>query len=217
MLEPHTACLLVDYYEGFLSDQDLDRFRRNVTARYTEGTLSRLLRAGSPQARRAAVLALGITGSFRVNTSVGRSLRDPDPTVRALAQSALWAIWFRADTPENNAMLEEVQTLIGRERYRQAVQLATQLIERAPNFAEAYNQRAIALFAEGKFEESAADCQRVIARNPYHIGALSGMGQCYLILGRRADALATFKQALKVQPYSTDLRERVALLEAAED
>ncbi len=217
VLEPQTACLLVDYYEGFLSDQNLDKFRQNVTARYTEGTLSRLLRAGSPQARRAAVLALGITGSFRVNSSVGRSLRDPDPTVRALAQSALWAIWFRADTPENNVMLEQVQMLIGRESYREAAILASRLIERAPNFAEAYNQRAITHFAEKRFEESAEDCQRVLARNPYHIGALSGMGQCYLILGRRADALATFKQALKVQPYSVDLRERIALLEAAED
>jgi len=217
MLEPRTACLLVDYYEGFLSDQDLEKFRQNVTSRYSEGTLARLLRTGSPQARRAAVLALGIMGSFQINSSVGRSLRDPDPTVRALAQSALWAIWFRADTPENNALLDEVQTLIGRERYRDARSLATRLIERSPNFAEAYNQRAIAFFAEQKFEESARDCQRVLARNPYHIGALSGLGQCYLILDRRADALATFKQALKIQPFSVDLRERVALLEAAED
>jgi tetratricopeptide (TPR) repeat protein len=217
MLEPHTASLLVDYYESFLSNQDLDKFRQSVTARYTEGTLSRLLRTGSPQARRAAVLALGVNGSFRVNAAVGRSLRDSDPTVRALAQSALWAIWFRADSPENNAMLEEIQTLIGRERYRDAVKLATRLIDRSPSFAEAYNQRAIAEFAEGKFEESAEDCERALARNPYHIGALAGMGQCYLILGRRAEALKTFKRALEVQPYSADLRERVDLLEAAED
>lgn len=217
MLEPHTASLLVDYYEGFLSDQDLDKFRQNVTSRYTEGTLSRLLRNGSHQARRAAVLALGVMGSFRSNASVGRALRDSDPTVRALAQSALWAIWFRADTPENNALLEDVQTLIGKERYREARLKATHLIERAPEFAEAYNQRAIAYFAEQNFVESAADCNRVLARNPYHIGALAGLGQCYLILDQRADALATFRRALKVQPYSADLRERVAFLEAAED
>lgn len=216
MPEPHSASLLVSYYETFLRDHDLDGFRRQVLERYTEGTLARVAASGDVQSRRAAVLALGLVGTFGVNDVVGRALRDRDPVVRSLANNALWAIWFRADTPENNATLERVRGLIQRQRIDEARELATRLIARAPGFAEAYNQRAIAYFFLGRFEESAADCRRVLERNPYHFGALSGLGQCYVKLNQRREALKIFRRALKLQPYSEGLREAVATLEAEE-
>src|SRR5690349_10069418 len=42
MLEPHTGSLLVDYYETYLRDHNIDAFRQHVSARYMEGTLARL-------------------------------------------------------------------------------------------------------------------------------------------------------------------------------
>src|SRR5436309_1362761 len=146
MLEPYTASLLVDYYEAFRRDQDLNAFRINVLGRYTEGTLARVVQSGDKPSRRAAVLALGLVGGYKVNDVVGRALRDPDPAVRSLAENALWAIWFRAGSPEENAMLQQVQDLIHRGRFAEAQDLATRLIARAPDFVEAYNQRAIAAF-----------------------------------------------------------------------
>lgn len=217
MLEPHTAALLVDYFDTFLRDQDIEGFRRSVQARYTEGTLARLTHAGGAKARRAAVLALGLVGSFEANQVVAQRLRDSDPVVRDLALNALWAIWFRADSPENNALLEEVRDLINHERLREAVDLATRLIERTPDFAEAYNQRAIALFFLDRFAESAADCRRTLRRNPYHVGALAGLGKCYIELGRRDAALATFQRALHLQPYDAGLRQTIAAIRAADD
>ena len=213
MPEPDAPPLLVHYFESYLGDQDIEAFRLNVTARYNEGSLTRLARSQSAKARRAAILALGLVGSFEANAAVARGLRDPDATVRNLANSALWAIWFRADTPENNAALEEAHDLINRRRFDEAEALATRLVERAPKFAEAYNQRAIALFLRGRFAESEADCRRALELNPYHIGALGGLGQCYLRLDRRDEALATFRRALKLQPFSEGLRETVAALE----
>jgi tetratricopeptide (TPR) repeat protein len=209
--------LLVSYYETFLRDQDANAFSGLVMARYNEGTLGRLVRSGDTQARRAAVLALGLIGSYQANATVAHALKDADPTVRDLAQGALWVIWFRADSPENNAMLERVAALLKRQRPDEAEALATALIARAPTFAEAYNQRAIAVFLQGRFADSATDCRRVLERNPYHIGALAGLGRCYLQLGRRAEALQTFRRALKLQPHSAALRETVTALEAEAD
>jgi tetratricopeptide (TPR) repeat protein len=214
MFEPHTGSLLVEFYDAFLRDQDIEQFRKQVAIRYTEGTLTRLVESGGTQARRAAVLALGLFGSYQANATVARALRDSDLTVRRLASDALWAIWFRADTPENNKTLEEVSHLIGNHRPEQAETLATRLISASPNFAEAYNQRAIAHFAQNHFEESAADCRRVLERNPYHFGALSGLAQCQLQLGQRSEALKTLRRALRLQPYSEGLREMVSRLEA---
>jgi tetratricopeptide (TPR) repeat protein len=216
MPDQPAVSLLVDYYETFLRDHDLEAFQRQVTLRYGEGTLARVVRMGDIQGRRAAVLALGLVGSFEVNEVVGRALRDPDPAVRSLADNALWAIWFRADSAENNATLEKVRVLISRQRPDLAVELATRLIARSPKFAEAFNQRAIAYFMLQQFEQSASDCRRVLELNPYHFGALGGLGQCYLRLNLRREALKTYRRALKLQPYSEGLREFVATLEAEE-
>jgi len=216
MWEPQTGSLLVEYYEVFLRDRDVDQFRDRVLARYTEGTLGRVLTSSSSVvARRAAVLALGVAGSFEESNSIlGRAMRDTDPVVRTMAESALWAVWFRADTPENNEALDEIRLLIGNRRLDAATKLASRLIARSPKFAEAYNQRAIALFIQGRFAESAADCQRVLELNPYHIGAVSGLAQCQIQLNQPQEALRSLRRALKLQPHSQSISDSIQVLEA---
>ncbi|GAC1464354.1 MAG: hypothetical protein NVSMB9_02930 [Isosphaeraceae bacterium] len=216
MLEPHTGSLLVDYYESFLRDHDIDRYREHVASRYMEGTLARLIDSPDPQTRRASVLALGLYGTFQVNAAVARALRDNDPTVRSLADNALWAIWFRADTPENNETLEKVGTLISQQRFEDAIELSTRLVERAPRFAEAYNQRAIAEYHLGRFKESRDDCQLVLERNPFHFGALAGLAKCQLRRGEREPAIATLRRASKLQPFHEDVKQLISTLESNE-
>ena len=216
MLEPHTGSLLVDYYENYLRDHDLDSFHQHVASHYMEGTLARLVESSHLQSRRAAIFSLGLFGSFEVNASVAKGLKDKDPSVRSLAESALWAIWFRADLPENNALLERVGSLISRQKFAEAVRAATFLIEKSPSFAEAYNQRAIAHFYLGDFQESAEDCKRALERNPYHTGALFGLAKCQLRLDQTNEALETLKRSLSLQPFNQDIRRLVASLEAGE-
>jgi tetratricopeptide (TPR) repeat protein len=213
MLEPRTGSLLVDYYETYLRDHDIEAFRLHVSARYMEGTLARLIDSPNPQDRRAAVLALGLFGSFSANAAVAKALRDSDPTVRSLADNALWAIWFRADSPENNATLERVGRLISQQRFEDAVSLASKLIERAPRFAEAYNQRAIAEYYLGRFKESADDCRLVLERNPYHVGALAGLAKCQIRSGQREPAIETLRRSSKLQPFNEDLKQWISALE----
>jgi len=215
MSEAHNGSLLVEYFKAFLHDRDLDAFGNRVSARYNEGTLCRILSISADvAARRAAVLSLGIFGSFdQSNSALGKALRDGDAAVRSMAEDALWAVWFRADTPEHNRLLESVRLAIGREELVAAEVLVTRLIAAAPNFAEAYNQRAIIYFHQGRFRESVQDCQSVLSRNPYHFGAISGMAECQLRLKRHRDALETLRRALKLQPYHASLRETIRLLE----
>ena len=216
MWESLTGSLLVDYYETFLRDRDLGQFRDQVTARYTEATLVRVLTSSpSVTLRRASVLALGVTGGFeQSNAALGRALRDDDPIVRTTAESALWAIWFRADSPENNQKLDEIRLLIAQNRGDAAVKAASRLIAQAPKYAEAYNQRAIAFFTQGRYAESAEDCLRVIELNPFHIGAISGLVQCQLQLNQPREALQTLHRAAKLQPHSSSIRSSIEYLEA---
>jgi len=215
MAEEHSGSLLVDYFKTFLEDRDLESFRERVAARYNEGALGRIL-AGSPSvaARRAAVVSLGLLGTFDQSNSVlGRALKDADPAVRSMTESALWEIWFRAASPEQNQMLEQVRHAIGRQRFDVAETLASRLIEQAPAFAEAYNQRAIIHFQQGRFAESVHDCRLVLRHNPYHFGALAGMVECQLQLNRPQEALKTLRQSLKLQPYNNSIRDLIRELE----
>jgi tetratricopeptide (TPR) repeat protein len=215
MSDAHAGSLLVEYFKEFLHKRDLDEFRNRVTARYSEGTLGRIL-AASPDvaARRSAVLALGLIGSFeQSNAILGKALRDDDLAVRSMAEDALWAVWFRADTPEHNRLLEQVRHSISREQLDQAEALLARLIADAPNFVEAYNQRAFVYFLQGRFAESALDCQHVIERNPYHIGAIEGLAKCQLGLNRPRDALKSLRRALKLRPHNSALRASIRDLE----
>ncbi|MDR3638842.1 MAG: tetratricopeptide repeat protein [Isosphaeraceae bacterium] len=113
--------------------------------------------------------------------------------------------------------MERIRGLLTQERMEEAIELASKLTTRCPKFAEAYNQRAIARFVLGQFEESATDCRQVLELNPYHFGALGGLAQCQLRLNQRQEAIKTLRRALKLQPFSETLRESIAALEAQGD
>jgi tetratricopeptide (TPR) repeat protein len=215
MSEKHNGALLLAYFKTFLDDRDGAAFRDRVSARYNEGTLGRILASSpDPAARRAAVLSLGILGSFKGSNAVlAHALCDNDQTVRSMAEDALWAIWYRAGSPEHNQMLSQVRRSISRQQLEQAEALVDRLVKAAPDFAEAYNQRAIIYFLQGRFAESVSDCQTVLERNPYHFGAISGLAQCQIQLNRPRDALKALRRALKLQPYHATLREDIRLLE----
>lgn len=214
MSEPAQRSLLIAYYEELLAGEDVDAFKQQVRSRYAESTLCRIARGGDPMSRRAALLSLGLVGTMESNAVVASALADEDGSVREIAEKALWSLWFRADSPENNAALEKISKLIGRGRTESAIVQATELIGRSPDFAEAYNQRAIALFAEGRFAESAEDCRRVLDRNPYHFGAMGGLAQCYMRLGRREEALEVYRRASRLQPHDLGLRQLIRFMEA---
>jgi tetratricopeptide (TPR) repeat protein len=208
--------LLVESFETVLKDQDVEAFRTRVDARYPEESLTRIL-ASSPdvRARRAAALAAGLSASFRVsNAAVAKGLKDGDAAVRNLTENALWAIWFRAGTPEHNKAIAEVSRLIGERELDRAIEKATTLIDKAPDFAEAYNQRAIAHYLKGENAESIEDCRKVLERNPYHFGALTGMAGCYRALGQPRKMLSTLRQALRVRPHDEAIAESIKRLEA---
>lgn len=190
----------------------LSKFQKKTAERYSEGTLQRLMDCPDPQARRAAVLALGLMGTMDSNKALAGRLRDDDRQVRQLANDALWSIWFRGDSAEHSAELQRVIAL--RDRAKALAGLDA-LIRKAPKFAEAYNQRAILYFRMNEFEKAIADCEKVLQFNPYHYGALSGMGQAQLNLRRPQAALKSFRKALQINPHLEGVQDTIRALENA--
>lgn len=218
--------LLLDYYNRLPQltpgdDEDLwtagvqegmREFRDRVREKYTEGTLQRLLHHEDVRVRRAAVLSLSFVGTMASNAAVAACLTDADMLVQRFAADTLWEIWFRAGTEEQNLRLQQALCQRDDDRVRRALD---ELIQSAPDFAEPYNQRAILFFRRGEYSRSIADCETALRLNPYHYGAASGMGQCYLRLKKPRAALRAFRQALEINPNLDNLRETVqALMEA---
>jgi tetratricopeptide (TPR) repeat protein len=187
-------------------------FRQAIRNNYTESTLQRLLCHPQPMARRAAVLALGLIGTMDSNAAMAAALRDTDSLVLRFAQDAMWEIWLRGTTIDDAWQLRQTLQL---NDFSQKMAALNDLIQTAPEFAEAYNQRAILYFSRGEFGESASDCKLTLRLNPYHFAAAAAMGQCYLKLRKPRAALRAFRQALEINPGLDDLQAAVQALQEA--
>ncbi len=204
---------LVKLFQDYLNDEDSASFIQAVSQHYTTATLERLARYGSRIGRRASVLALGFLGGYESNHVLGRALRDPDRGVRLLAENGIRQLWFQAGNEPQRQRLTVVARMIASDEFHRAAQLAGALIDEAPWFAEAWNQRAIAYFHMGRFEDSANDCHQTLELNPYHFGAAVGMAHCYLEMNDAFAALECFRRALKLNPDMEGVRAQVAYLE----
>ena len=189
-------------------------FRAGVRERYNEGTLARLLSSDNVRTRRAAVLAIGLIGTIDVNPAVAAVLHDDDPLVQRFAADALWELWFRGGTLEQNRKLQ--QAVRDKDPIKVRAELDS-LIRQAPGFAEPYNQRAIWFFKRGEYTRAVEDCESVLRLNPYHFGAAAGLGQCLLKLNKPRGALRAFRNAIEINPGLEHLRDTIRSLEEAID
>ena len=176
--------------------------------------LADLRRADDAEARRAAVRALAATGVMADLPAMAQALRDSDPMVRALTETAMWEVWSRSGDAEVDALfargVEQLQT----RQLDDAVSTFTRIIARRPDFAEAWNKRATAYFLLGEYQKSLADCDQVMSRNPYHWGALSGYGMIYVEIDQPGRAVEYFEKALAVNPNLTSVQQAIETLKA---
>ena len=131
-------------------------------------------------------------------------LKSDGQTVRETATQKLWQLWFEQKGVVGVQILNRSRLLIDAGDIDQAELILTQLIQTMPDFAEAWNQRAILYFMEHRHRKAISDCQQAIRLNPFHFGALHGMGLCHLLLAEHRQAAQAFRQALEIQPHSVE-------------
>ncbi|MDA7978823.1 MAG: tetratricopeptide repeat protein [Pirellulales bacterium] len=210
------TALLERFYQQYLIDQNSTSFIRQMTRKYSIGTLERLARsAARREVRRAAALSLGYVGNYESNAALGMALIDEDRGVRLVAENGIRSLWTRDGNDSQRQLLGIVMRLIASRQFAEAIDRASELLEEAPWFAEAWNQRAIAAYSLSEYESSISDCHEALEYNPYHFAAASGMGQCHLQLNDRANALECFRRALKLNPNLEGIRANIVHLERA--
>ena len=193
------------------AEEAIREFRKLAEKRYSEGTLCRIVASSEdPQARRAAAFALGFVGTMASNPVVALVLRtDSDDQVRRFAVDSLWEIWFRGDSiPQGR----ELRLALSLNDSAQQLAALDDVIGMYPDFAEAYNQRAIVWFRRGQHAKAIADCEETLRLNPHHFGAASGLGQCHLRMNRPHAALRSLALALDLNPTLNHLAETIQSL-----
>jgi tetratricopeptide (TPR) repeat protein len=170
-----------------------------------QAALLERLRNGAVEERRLAAERLGEIGDDGATTALVQALRDPDSTVRSEAHDSLWAIWHRSGDPAIDHLLAQGIALMQSGRLPESVAVFSDVIARAPAFAEGWNKRATAYYLMGELDRSLADCEEVVKRNPVHFGALSGFGLIYLQKEDLPRAAEYFEKALAVDPTLTQV------------
>ena len=186
-----------------------------LTSKYSENVLIDYLQNDDPLVSRAAAIALGLIGGMNVAPALVESLKNDDLRSSLNAEIALWHVWSRSGDDSVDKMLKAGKRCLENENFSEAIEQFTQVIETAPDFAEAYNQRAIAYFMTDAWEKSLADCRQAVELNPSHFGALAGMGHVYLRLGRISKAIDAYKQALTINPNLASIVESLMQLRSA--
>lgn len=134
--------------------------------------------------------------------SLLEDLKSEEESVREQATQELWRIWFEQKGLLSLEVIRRAQMLLESGKVTEAERLLTDLIKQQPDFAEAWNRRAVLYYMQGNYHQAIVDCKQVIELNPIHFGALHGLGLCYAALGEYRAAIQAFHQALALQPYS---------------
>ena len=180
-----------------------------IKGRWDHKQIAELFACPDCDARKVAALAFGLVGSKCCLKKLVPLLRDADPVVAQMAEHAMWSVWFRSGTPDANHQVCRGTRALSRGDTEHAIEHFTRAIELDPNFAAAYNQRAIAKFLLERFEDCIDDCRMTVELMPFHFGALAGLGHCHAHEGRLVPALKCYEKALAINPHMDDVRQTV--------
>jgi tetratricopeptide (TPR) repeat protein len=125
----------------------------------------------------------------------------PDAESAKYIEGRIWAIWFASGSDTANLLMGRVKTAIEAKDTALALKLLDAVIDIKPDFLEAWNRRATVHFMKKELGPALEDLREVLAREPRHFGALSGLGIILQELGDDKAALEAYRRALAIHPH----------------
>jgi len=116
-------------------------------------------------------------------------------------EQKIWEIWSTHPTDENLTQeLLKGSNLMQGDTISESIKIFSKLIKLDPNWAEAWNKRATALYLIGDYEGSQKDIDRVLELENRHFGALAGQGLVNIKLENYEKAIESYKRAQEIYP-----------------
>jgi len=124
----------------------------------------------------------------------------PDDESAKYVENRIWAIWLASSSDTANLLMERAKAAVDGKDYDLAIKLLDAIIDIKPDFVEAWNRRATVFYTRKDFGSALADLHEVLAREPRHFGALSGLGIILQEIGDEKHALEAYRRALAIHP-----------------
>jgi len=118
----------------------------------------------------------------------------------------IWSLWFTPSEPELARRMQYVSLSVATGELQVALLELDIIVEKYPDYAEGWNQRATVLFMLARQADSLADIELVLAIEPRHFGALAGRVLILLQQGQHDAALRAMLAALAIHPYLNERR-----------
>jgi len=116
-------------------------------------------------------------------------------------EQKIWEIWSTHPTDDKLTLkLSKGAKLMQGSTLSQSIEIFSELIELDPNWAEAWNKRATALYLIGDYEGSQKDIDRVLELEDRHFGALAGQGLVNIKLENYEKAIESYERAQEIYP-----------------
>ncbi len=138
--------------------------------------------------------------------------KTKQPAELRVLEAQIWTIWLRSKSDTTNLLMQQGMRAMAKREHKKGLELFTSITELEPDFAEGWNKRATLLYVMGRYRQSIADCDRVLALEPRHFGALSGLGLIYTALEEPAKALEAYENVLKVHPNARHAQQQAKAL-----
>lgn len=136
----------------------------------------------------------------------------PDAATAKIVEDKIWATWAESGSPTIDILMERAQIASAAGDADLAREFLDQATRLRPDYAEAWNRRAILAFDAQDYPAAMRDIQEALKREPRHFGALAGLGMIYESLGQERAALAAYRDALAVNPHLEQAKQGSARL-----
>jgi len=132
-----------------------------------------------------------------------------DTQIIRSTENQIMEIWLQHSNSDVEELMQMGTQRMNGRLYSEALLIFSRIIENFPNYAEAWNKRATLYYIAGNQDASIADIEKVLALEPRHFGALSGLGLVYIQQEELSKARQAFEKLIAVHPNSPNAKQNL--------
>ena len=121
--------------------------------------------------------------------------------------------WTRSGSAAMDLLYQRGEKALEDEDYVAALEHFTALTDHAPDFAEGWNGRATVLFHKELYGPAIEDIAKVLALNPRHFEAITGLAVILQSVGKYEDSLEAWRMVEALHPHRPEVKDAIEDLE----
>jgi tetratricopeptide (TPR) repeat protein len=139
----------------------------------------------------------------------GRLAQSTDADAAKGIAGAIERVWMHSGSDTADLLMQRALSALNGEDYALAERVLDAIVVIDPDWAEGWDQRATERFVTDDYAGAMQDISHVLAIEPRHFGALSGMGFILQKTGFDKEALQVFRRTLEIYPQQESIRKIV--------